>query len=130
MDHITDSRFDKYTTQDLRSELRKELDSAFHIMNKLCPLLEDVEQSREVSASANGMCESGNLKTWLSEWETDAHIHESLKRQLIRTCFTYEQLDSLQLQEKIIATLDLQLRAKQLYEKYSSSLVADHKENK
>lgn len=125
MGYIGYRRSEKLKALDLRLELRKADTLARSTVDDLPSLLERAKASRNAVSAATGMLGSGNLKGWLSEWETDFRTVKSLQAELPSTNVEYTQLDSLGLEAKLVAIHALHLRANQILEKYNASLAAD-----
>jgi hypothetical protein len=110
---------------DLRLELRRTESTLQSDIHDLVPLLEIAKASRTRLAVAQGSCNSGATKHWISQWDTDLAGANYLVEGASVLDIDCSKFSQAKLEARLITVHKLQRQVAQLAGKYKSSLLAD-----
>lgn len=112
---------------DLRIELKKGIIEFSNILSKTEKLLPCANVSRQRVAAALGGLESGAMVKWRQDYESDLTVLKGLPNNR-PSISCLEKLNQISLEKEIINLHGLQLKVKELNEKYSDYMQVDEVE--
>jgi hypothetical protein len=110
------------SSDDLRSEMRAELESLRAALEALPEHIGLARRSRTAAARAAGDPSPEGLQQWLCQLDLDLSEVELLKSQLPAADADYKALSDMDVEIELVEVLALSLRASPLTEKYRSSI--------
>lgn len=127
MGFISYRRSNEIKSLDLRLEYRKALNNYSSSITKADELLPYANKSRERVASAIGNLRSGAMQIWKQEYETDTAKFKDLSDNAPSPDENHDNLNTKQLEAKLVEIHKLQNEIDNLIDKYQKTLDADDK---
>ena len=128
MGYFNYRRSSQHKVLDLRLDLRKKEADVQLALASLPGLLDRANESRLRVMAATGRNQSGAMAIWESEVAADRVVANELKAALPTEPKDYSPLNQAELEGRLVEIHSLEVRTRQLSEKFRSALAADDRE--
>jgi hypothetical protein len=125
MGYISYRKSNQLKSLDLRLELKKSITVLHSSHSRLIELIEHANRSRIAVSAATSRSGSGIMDKWKNNIESDKTRIAELSEKIPEQNNSYENLDTEELESKLIEVHAIQTEINQLNEKYNASITED-----